>query len=181
MCAKANKLLGLVKRNCCDIYDNATRQLLYCSLVRPHLEYASNVWSPYMAKYKELIQNIQRRATKFILNYPSPDVNYKQRLMKLNLLPLEFRREINDLILLYKIRSETISFSSNLLIQSTSRYSTRNFDSTNYRPISHHTQDYYRQSYFPRTVTLWNSLPMDIKKANNILTFKKGTYYTLIN
>ena len=41
--AKANKTLGLIKRICRDINDCATRRLLYCSLVRPKLEYASNV------------------------------------------------------------------------------------------------------------------------------------------
>ena len=49
--AKANKTLGLIKRICRDINDCATRRLLYCSLVRPKLEYASNVWSPSTVKY----------------------------------------------------------------------------------------------------------------------------------
>ncbi|XP_022808744.1 uncharacterized protein LOC111345728 [Stylophora pistillata] len=83
VCTKANKLLGLVKRFCRDIYDTETRKLLYGSMVRPHLEYASNVWSPYMAEYINLIENFQRRATKFILNYPPSDISYTERLVTL--------------------------------------------------------------------------------------------------
>ena len=71
MCSKANRVLGLVKRLCGrDIRDVQTRKLLYTALVRPLLEYSSSVWSPYFVKQRRLIENIQRRATKFILNYP---------------------------------------------------------------------------------------------------------------
>ena len=35
----------------------------YKSVVRPHLEYASRVWSPMLKKDKILIENVQRRAT----------------------------------------------------------------------------------------------------------------------
>ena len=56
MCVKANKILGLVKRVCgCDIIDIRIRKLLYISLVRPKLEYASNIWSPYTVKHRRLI------------------------------------------------------------------------------------------------------------------------------
>ena len=47
MCAKANRVLGLVKRLCGrDIRDVQTRKLLYTALVRPLLEYSSCVWHP---------------------------------------------------------------------------------------------------------------------------------------
>ena len=69
--------------------------LLYCSTVRTKLEYTSELWSPYTCKDKPLLENVQRRATKFILNY-SKDMSYKDRLRKLNLLPLEYRRDLKD-------------------------------------------------------------------------------------
>jgi hypothetical protein len=84
ICTKANKTLGLIKRVCArDVVDANTRKLLYCAVVRPKLEYASCVWSPYSAKQRKLIENIQRRATKFILNYPPRDVTYRDRLISL--------------------------------------------------------------------------------------------------
>ena len=110
--AKANKTLGLIKRICRDIHDPSTRRFLYCSLVRPKLEYASNVWSPNTIKYRSIIENVQRRATKFILNYPK-DMSYPERLVETNLLPLEFRREMSDLQLLYKAKMGLISMDIN--------------------------------------------------------------------
>ena len=77
MCAKANKTLGLVKRVSKDFHDRSVRLLLYVSLVRPLLEYASSLGSPYTVQHKKLLENIQRRATKFILDYPS-NVNYTE-------------------------------------------------------------------------------------------------------
>jgi hypothetical protein len=68
--SKANKTLGLIKRICKEVKNTNTRRILYCALVRPKLEYASSVWSPYTIKNRLLIENVQRRATKFILNYP---------------------------------------------------------------------------------------------------------------
>ncbi|CAB3985676.1 Hypothetical predicted protein [Paramuricea clavata] len=45
--AKAQKMLGLLYRTLKDIDDNSVKRLLYFTWVRPTLEYASPVWSPY--------------------------------------------------------------------------------------------------------------------------------------
>ena len=87
MCAKANRVLGLVKR--LDICDVQTRKLLHTAPVRPLL-------------HRRLIENIQWRATKFILNCPPREVRYINRLDQLNLLPIGFRRQMYDLVLLFK-------------------------------------------------------------------------------
>lgn len=92
MTAKANRTLGMIKRVCYDVNDQSVRKLLYCSLVLPQLEYCSCLWSPYTIKHRALIENIQRRATKFILNYPPSEVSYLDRLVHLQMLPLEYRR-----------------------------------------------------------------------------------------
>ena len=103
MSAKANKTLGLLKRVCKDLTDSSTRKLLYCSLVRSQLEYGSNSWSPYTLKHRLQIENVQRRATKFILNYPSREMSYTDRLSAISLLPLEHQRKILDLVLLLSV------------------------------------------------------------------------------
>ena len=45
--AKANRMLGLIKRTCMDLKDESTLKTLYCSLVRSNLEYCSVVWCPF--------------------------------------------------------------------------------------------------------------------------------------
>jgi hypothetical protein len=160
--------------------DANTRKLLYCAVVRPKLEYASCVWSSYSAKQRKLIENVQRRATKFILNYPPRDVTYRERLISLNILPLEQRRELHDLTLLYKIKYNLLNVTFNqYLTPATNSYATRNFDPNNYNIIVSKNQEFFRQSYFLRTVILWNNLPPNIKAAHSLQTFKQHlhTYY----
>ena len=62
---KANSIVGLIRRSFTYL-DETMFKLLFMSLVRPHLEYASSVWNPYMSKDIDLIENVQRRATKII-------------------------------------------------------------------------------------------------------------------
>ena len=98
--AKANRTLELVKRVCRDLEDITIRKYLYISLVRSQLEYSPKLWSASGIKYKRMLEDVQRRATKFILSYPS-GVSYKEKLTKLR--PnykerLELRRKIRMLI-----------------------------------------------------------------------------------
>ena len=97
--AKANSILGLIKRTCRDVNDVTTLKTLYCSLVRPRVEYSSQVWNPFTKSNISRIESIQRRATKFILK---SDDEYLVRLRKLRL-SLEDRRLMADVIFFYKV------------------------------------------------------------------------------
>ncbi len=170
--SKANKTLGLIKRICKEVKNVKTRRTLYCALVRPKLEYASNVWSPYTIKHKLLIENVQRRATRFILNYPK-GMCYKERLQKTSLLPLEFRREISDLILLFKAKYDLIGMDlTKYICTFNPGYKSRNYDENYFHLIIKHNQDYFRKSYFIRSAKLWNSLPLVIKTSNTLTSFR---------
>ena len=61
-------------------------------------KHASQVWSPYTEGKIMATERVQRRATKFILKCDFL-ITYPERLAKLGLLPLEFRREVLDLCL----------------------------------------------------------------------------------
>ena len=61
--------------------------------VRSHLEYASVAWSPHTKRNIDNLEQVQRRATRFVLGRDSSGY---ERLSKLNLLLLKYRREIND-------------------------------------------------------------------------------------
>ena len=63
---KANKVLGVIKRS----LGNDNRHAFSCLfklLVRPILEYAAPVWSPYQKKDIESSEKVQRRASRLAL------------------------------------------------------------------------------------------------------------------
>ena len=92
----SNKCLGLLKRTCYDLPDTRVRRALYLSLVKPHLSYGSQVWSPESATLKKRIEGVQRRASLCILRLKLGDLTYVDRLKKLDLLPPSYDREIKD-------------------------------------------------------------------------------------
>ena len=75
-------------------------QNLYVSLVRPHLTYATPVWSPFYKKDTIILANVQRRAAKLV--NACKTLTYLERNRKLGLPYLEYRRERADLIQVYK-------------------------------------------------------------------------------
>jgi len=93
---KAYKSLALIWRTFCSRYSPPVKLHLYITLVRPHLTYCSQLWRPYMIKDILLVERIQRRATKYILNKFT--ISYKSRLLELHLLPLMYIFEIQDIL-----------------------------------------------------------------------------------
>ncbi len=97
---KANRILGLIKRNFKDL-NYSSFCAIYKALVRSHLEYGQSVWSPYKLKHIAALEAVQRRATHIL---PSlRNLSYAERLRKLSLPTLTYRRIRGDMIELYKI------------------------------------------------------------------------------
>ena len=139
-------LLALFARICRDISNTDTRKLLYCSIVRPKLESAREICSPYTCKDKVLLENVQRRATKLILNYPK-DISYKDRLLKLDLLPLENGRDLKDLVLIFKAKAGHVDLGHHDFFRQTEiHHRTRNACKYNYH-IPYANQNYLKHSF----------------------------------
>ena len=96
---KANRIMGAIRRSFTDLNSDNFRNL-FTTMICPHLEYAAVVWSPHMKKDIQLIENVQRRATKLpkISNLP-----YSERLRQLDLPTLRYRRIRGDMIEVFKI------------------------------------------------------------------------------
>ena len=75
---------------------------LYFSLVRPHLDYAAPIWSPYMKKDKTLLENVQKFALHMTTR--SWDSSYQDLLELVDLPTLEHRRLEARLCPLYRAR-----------------------------------------------------------------------------
>ena len=102
--ARANGLLGYIKRNTRFILGTTVRLTLFLGLVRPHLGYATQIWAPQSIELTAKLERIQRRATRFILSLPySSTVSYNSCLQTLNLLRICYWHELLDLIFFFKI------------------------------------------------------------------------------
>jgi hypothetical protein len=80
---------------------------LYTSYIRPLLEYAVVVWSPYLQRDIALLERVQRRATRGVVGLSG--LSYPDRLSELGLLPLVERRERGDLIQTFRILRDGFS------------------------------------------------------------------------
>ena len=184
-CARANKLLGFVKRCSGEISDVRTRRTLYLSLVRSVFGYSSQVWSPQTVTLIQRVERVQRRATKYILNLPYLcSETYRERLVSLGLLPLSYWHEYLDLVFFFKAVNGLVDVSHDVLPELISETRTTRSSSGNqisFRPAKCKTSTYQR-SFFIRATRTWNSLPPTLRSPGlNIRQFKTDlqNYYLI--
>ena len=97
---KANSISGMIKINI-KWKNKEIIISLYKSLVRPNLEYCVQAWCPYFNKDMEVLERVQRRATRMIEGYW--DIPYEERLKLTGLQSLKNRHIQGDLIEAFKI------------------------------------------------------------------------------
>ena len=164
--AIANRNLGLIFRSFTYI-DKDMFLNLYKSLVRPHLEYATSVWSPMFKKDSITLENVQRRATRLVNSLSGR--TYEDRLKTLGLPTLEYRRLRADVIQVYKILNQIDRVDIDKFF-TMSELSTRGNSLKIFKPRSRLK---VRSSVFSnRVVDVWNSLPNAVVTAPSLNAFK---------
>ena len=109
--SKGNQVLGMIRRNI-TYKEKSLIVPLYKAIVRPHLEYCIQAWSPYLRKDIDMLEKIQRRATKLIPGLR--DLSYEERLKECGLTTLETRRLRGDQIEVFKILKGYENIDSNI-------------------------------------------------------------------
>ncbi len=167
--SKGNRALGFVRRNV-KTPSKMTKTLAYQTLVRPTVEYASCIWSPHQKHLSHSIEMVQRRAVRYVCrNYErTASVTGMQSALKWD--TLEQRRNKAIATMGYKIVNSLIAIPSSQLIPVTK---TTRGSSSKFRQISTRT-NYYKYSFFPTLVVLWNALPPDLISVNSLESFKEG-------
>ena len=167
----ANSIVGLIRRSF-TFLDGKLFKKLFTTFVRPHLEYAQPVWAPFLQKYIDIIENVQVRATKLVDGISSLD--YPDRLKKLDMPTLLYRRRRGDMIEIFKhintYDQETINGRIN--------FHTRPSRKHNHQIILRKPKDGARgiqsNSFYFRTMSTWNNLPRNVAEASNIDAFKNA-------
>ena len=169
MTAKAGRTLGFLRRNL-GTCPPSIKQQAYTSLVRSKLEYASVVWDPYKKYQIDQIEQIQRRAVRFICGNYQQDASVTKMREDLRLPLLEDRRRQARLLMFYKAINDQIAIPIPQHLQPRLRV-TRQQQQHRYVRIRANT-DIYNHSFFPRTLRDWDMLPQDTIELSTVEQFK---------
>ena len=165
---KANRTLGFIRRSVTNRSPEVILKL-YLSLVRPHLDYAAQFWSPYYRKDIESLEAVQRRMTKMVEGMRN--IPYKERLKRLNLHSLERRRVRGDLIEVFKwvkgINEGNIKQVIDLSKQNRTRSNGFKLEKLRFRT------NIGKNWFTNRVVNDWNSLSKHVVEAESINSFKR--------
>ena len=181
--AKANSILGMLRKafqhNSVELWKR-----LYVSYVRPHLEFAVSAWNPQKLGMSQLLEKVQRRATK--IPKPLRQLSYEERLHQLGLEKLEQRRNRGDLIQFFKFYKgiEVVDWHCPLVSLEPSRgengMETRGGNHRMKRQMfgsrqmnDHSAAVSTRLNFFlNRIIPYWNKLPVEVVAARSVNSFK---------
>ena len=143
-------------------------------MVRPHLEYANQVWAPRLQRQIDSLENVQRRATKLVPGFK--DMSYENRLKALNLPTLAYRRLRGDVIELYKIVSGKYDpevCKDFIKMRKDVTPKGMNTRGNAFKIFKEFNGQNLRKNSFPhRIVNIWNSLPAKVVNAPSIMCFE---------
>ena len=137
--------------------------------MRPHLEYANQVWAPMYKRQETIIENVQRRATKLVPGLK--DLSFEDRLRSLGLPTLKYRRLRGDMIEMFKIlRSQYDARVANFIKLHNSDNVTRGHQ---YKLRKEYIRTSKRKNSFVcRSLNMWNGLQSSVVNAPTVQAFE---------
>ena len=173
--AKANHTLGLLRRNVRTsspyLKEDACK-----ALVRPQLEYASNVWSPWQTYLMHTIEKVH--SARYIYNNYHFDSSVATMIKNFHWDSLKACRTKSTLVMLLFNNLAAIPYGHYIkqIPNSITRYSHQH----KILPLSS-SKNALKFSFFPKTIPKWNKLPEELENCNLITLFntKLDIYFKL--
>ena len=156
-----------------QITDTETRKIFFNAHVRSHIDYASTVWDGSKEANLKRLNSLYRRGAKLIYHSPETHLSTDEKLKDLEILPLSSHFQFNKGVFMYKMFKQLtppyISNTFNVLSsdQSRSGVSLR-------LPLPR--IGLCRTSLAFSGSLLWNSLPVRIKRASSLSSFKDSLF-----
>lgn len=111
-CRSAYRILGFIFRSGSFITNIYSLKLLYCTLVRPKLEFGATVWYPHQTYLVDMIEQIQIKFLRYLFfkkfGYFTFDVSYHTLLNLFEMVSLKQRRDMGMLIFLHKLLNDKV-------------------------------------------------------------------------
>ena len=166
--AAALKKLGYRARVSVD-----TMSLLYKTLLRPRLEYASIAWDNCSAADSRRLERLQLSVARAVMHQRRhPSMSKSQLLKQLGWPTLAWRRRRAKLIYFWKLVNNQgppcLSSRIPKSVNNRCEYSLRNTGTVELPACS---SSLYLSSFIPSSCLLWNSLPPDVSSCSSVSSF----------
>jgi hypothetical protein len=153
---KAYRNLGFLMRTCRPFGNCHSLKIVYYAYCRSILEYGSPVWNPQYDVYIKMLERIQKKFINHLnFKYFKRKQNYAEDCKHYNLLPLDSRRNLLDLCLLYDVVNHRLDAPNLLRLVTfcTPKYRTRH---TPLFQIPRHRRNYTRNAVMTRLPRAYN-------------------------
>ena len=182
---KASSKLGLLMRTCHFTTNTRQKRALYLAIVRSIFEHCSVIWFPYTQTHLSKFDAVQKRAVKWLKGQPYDrysDDMFLASQKELNILPMRLKFYQNALILFYRIINGltniplpnyiTVAEAVNFRYTRSNAPVIEGEDTSTYCCSIAPNCESFRNSYFVRTVKLWNALPASVRQISRVSVFK---------
>ena len=149
----------MVRRNFTKGTTTQIRNQIFTGLVRPQLEYGSNVWDPHQTSRIQLLERVQNKGARYVMQDWDRQTSVSQIKSSLGWCTLQECRLVNRLASFHKSVHKHHRLELPQYVIKPPRAS-KNHHSHSFQNIRAQT-DQYLHSFLPCTIRTWNLLPQD--------------------
>ena len=166
---KANSTMAVLRRNIRSAPQSA-KDKAYKTYVRPTLEYASKTWASKTATLNQKIEMVQWHSARFMMNDYRGTSSATAMLETLSWDTLERHRDQARLTMMYHIVHQLVDIPAEICLTPSSQIGRTRGHDTGFQQIQTRFAGY--QNSFPRTIVLWNQLPLSAVSQTTLDAFQ---------